>query len=154
MAYRAFRGASREASNSVPGNSGVPREVTVKGVGRCSPFSRVIENKSAARMWHPSGITRLSNSRIDGRIAPAISQQQQTLAQRQRLFHDMTLVDCQDCILVGRAGHLLLTVDCNSNRTSRIPIRGGEHVHYRIFIEYFAAAQYLIVLSRREYNEE
>ena len=144
MAYRAFRGASREASDSVPCNSGVPRKVTVKGVGRCSPFSRVIENKSVARMWHPqqkkkkkkkprfTGITRLSNSRIDGRIAPAISQQQQTLAQRQRLFHDMTLVDCQDCILVGRAGHLLLTVDCNSNRTSRIPIRGGEHVHYRI----------------------
>ena len=135
MASRAFRGASREASNSVPGNSGVPREVTVKGVGRCSPFSRVIENKSAARMWHPSGITRLSNSRIDGRIAPAISQQQQTLAQRQRLFHDMTLVDCQDCILVGRAGHLLLTVDCNSIRTSRIPFGGGGNMS---IIEYFS----------------
>ena len=102
--------------------------------------------KSVACMWYPrtkgqkrekkaknerinkprfTGITRLSNSRIDGRIAPAISQKQQTLAQRQRLFPDMMLEDCQDCILVGRAGHLLLTVDCNSTRTSRISIRGG-----------------------------
>ena len=81
-----------------------------------------------------TGITRLSNSRIDGRIAPALSQKQQTLAQRQRLFLDMMLEDCQDCILVGRAGHLLQTADCNSTRTSRISIRGGgKHVQYRIY---------------------
>ena len=97
-----------------------------------APRSLQIPSKKKAKKRDTSkkkprftGITRLSNSRIDGRIAPAISQKQQTLAQRQRLFPDMMLEDCQDCILVGRAGHLLLTVDCNSNRTSRISIRGG-----------------------------
>ena len=89
--------------------------------------SKTEKKKKKARINKPrfTGITRLSNSRIDGRVAPAISQKQQTLAQRQRLFPDMMLEDCQDCILVGRAGHLLLTVDCNSTRTSRISIRGG-----------------------------
>ena len=64
VAYRAFRGASREASNSVPGNRGVPRKVTGKGVGRCSPFSRVIENKSVASMWHHQRTKKKKKRRI------------------------------------------------------------------------------------------
>ena len=55
----------------------------------------------------------------------------------------MMLEDCQDCILVGRAGHLLQTVDCNSTRTSRISIRGGgtcpvSNIHYHMTINFSA----------------
>ena len=105
---------------------GTPKSMT-KSVACMWYHQKQGTNTKKDRIHKPrfTGITRLSNSRIDGRIAPAISQKQQTLAQRQRLFPDMMLEDCQDCILVGRAGHLLLTVDCNSTRTSRISIRGG-----------------------------